>query len=758
MTLPTQSDQEVISKARNALRQEDYAEAERLLTPLRDRLGSDSLVLSSLALAALGLGRPQDAEKLFERLEKLMPQSFETVMNLGFSQLQQGKLQEGVATLRRAKMSGAANFGLFSALGKALVKLYRYEEAVPELYRALDYQSDNADIRRMLSSILKELGRDKEAIAALEILLRDHPQDAILHTNIAHSHFNIDNKASALRHYLVALHLDSELEGAWSGFIRVIDSLQLSKPEPLLEKTVEKGFQSKACNIKELSRACAKLLIVNPEFSPLLSVKLEKPERKPDVLVQKLKDPAFLAVLNRPIWIAYLRNTVTNRLEVELLLRDLRHAFLLFEQDHADTETRPNGYLDLLAALAVAQFRCEYVSWETEEEQAFLAALSPRLVSSLLSGQQPAAPAIALWASYRPLHRESWADKLLSYNWPRALGKLLTVQVKEPAYEERIKPDIPSLSPISDAVSEAVQGQYEENPYPRLTQVVKPVGKIRFDRLLRQMLPYARPFPVTHKGKFDILIAGCGTGGPVFSFGGVIKDASCLAVDLSKASLAVAKRLAEENGVDYADFMQGDILELGQLERKFHLVQCSGVLHHMRDPLEGWRILRGLLRPDGYMMISVYSRIARQILEPARALIQEQGYTEDKESIRAFRKQILERDHNDPIKDIMRFNDFFNMSDCRDLMFHRQEHVFDLLQIRDALEELDLEFLGFQQRDPEVFSQYLKMFPDDKHGASLENWHEFETRNPLTFLYMYHFALAPKSDATRPDAEGGKGQ
>ncbi len=38
---------------------------------------------------------------------------------------------------------------------------------------------------------------------------------------------------------------------------------------------------------------------------------------------------------------------------------------------------------------------------------------------------------------------------------------------------------------------------------------------------------------------------------------------------------------------------------LGGLGRQFDLIECVGVLHHLGDPLAGWRVLVSLLKPGG---------------------------------------------------------------------------------------------------------------------------------------------------------------
>ena len=53
--------------------------------------------------------------------------------------------------------------------------------------------------------------------------------------------------------------------------------------------------------------------------------------------------------------------------------------------------------------------------------------------------------------------------------------------------------------------------------------------------------------------------------------------------------------------------MQADILNLDQLNQDFDIIESSGVLHHMDEPLIGWKSLTDILKPGGLMNIGLYS-------------------------------------------------------------------------------------------------------------------------------------------------------
>ena len=58
--------------------------------------------------------------------------------------------------------------------------------------------------------------------------------------------------------------------------------------------------------------------------------------------------------------------------------------------------------------------------------------------------------------------------------------------------------------------------------------------------------------------------------------------------------------------------MQADILDMNELDSDFDIIESSGVIHHMQNPLLGWKILTRLLKVGGLMNIGLYSKIARR--------------------------------------------------------------------------------------------------------------------------------------------------
>jgi hypothetical protein len=170
------------------------------------------------------------------------------------------------------------------------------------------------------------------------------------------------------------------------------------------------------------------------------------------------------------------------------------------------------------------------------------------------------------------------------------------------------------------------------------------------------------------------------------------------------------------------------------------MIQSAGVLHHLGDPWAGFRVLLSLLRPGGVMYLAFYSEIARRDIVAARAWIAERGFGATPADIRACRSELMARD---ALKNVALFNDFFTVSECRDLLFHPQEHRMTLRQIKEGLAASGAQFLGFEL-DMHTTQQYTARFSDKM--LDLDCWHAFEQDRLYTFAGMYRFWIQKPGD------------
>lgn len=376
-------------------------------------------------------------------------------------------------------------------------------------------------------------------------------------------------------------------------------------------------------------------------------------------------------------------------------------------------------HVPLLCAIAEHCFYNEYAWYETPEEK--------RLVDSLTPGD---AARIALLACYRPLSARPEAADWLAAHRTGPLENILRTQVKNHLEEQAIKDSLQSFFPIQEKTSQAVQAMYEENPYPRWHSVDLP----------------GLTYPDV---KLDWLTAGCGTGRPLTQLAIAFPNAAITAVDLSRTSLAYAIRKTREHGLTQIDFRHGDILDVSRLGRQFDFIESSGVLHHMKDPVAGWKALLSCLKPGGRMQIGLYSKLAREAVIRTRDYIEKKGYAADIDGIRQLRRDMLSLPDSDPLKRIAQQRDFYATSECRDLVFHIQEYNYTLPEIAAILDELGLTFLGFKASS-QIQSLYREKYPADPAQTDLSNWDALEHAYPAMFAGMYKFFCCRKDETAIP--------
>jgi SAM-dependent methyltransferase len=450
--------------------------------------------------------------------------------------------------------------------------------------------------------------------------------------------------------------------------------------------------------------------------------------RRPSV-AELFGAPGIAAVANDVFLCCALETTRLSGLSVERFLTHVRWALLQIATDAASTFAGIEpSVLNFCSALAQQNFINEYVYAQSDEEVRQVTALRDLLQENLCVASFIPPFLLAIVAAYVPLHTLPNAESLPQMEWPNVLAGLIRQQLLEPFEEARDRDAIPALTAIAER-SAPVRRMYEENPYPRWTMLPK-------DALPEYGDSAASDVVSGGVGAADILVAGCGTGSKAIRTALFHPNAKILAIDMSLASLAYAQRKAREMNVRNIEFAQADIMNLGSIGRSFDRIEVIGVLHHLADPLAGWRILLSLLRPGGVMLVGLYSVTARRGINAARTFVSERGYLPTADGIRACRQELIR--HEALGKELDSFNDFFTMSECRDLLFHVMEHQFTIARIKAFVTEQRLSFLGFNI-DKANLDKFQRQFPGADALVDLDRWERFEAANPRTFVQTYLF-------------------
>ncbi len=428
--------------------------------------------------------------------------------------------------------------------------------------------------------------------------------------------------------------------------------------------------------------------------------------------------------------------------EPELTLQSLRR-FLLHD---ATSPALPSKAMTQLAvALSYPCFASDYAWYRDADEDAQVDSLKTDLSAlteaALLDERRWFQ--LAVLACYEPLSQLPQSGALLTaapHSQRADFTRLLRAQIIEPQAEAALRAQIQQLGAIDDPVSLAVRAQYEASPFPRWqTQPNWLPG--RGDRSQLRLLPALLQHPAPR-----ILVAGCGTGKHPIATAMSYPQAEVLAIDLSLSSLAYAQRKSDELGLRNLRFLRADLLSCADLETRFDAIESMGVLHHLADPRRGLRALLAVLKPRGWLRLGLYSATARRDITALREQTATATIEPTPKGLRAFRWGVLHSQHEPRSRFVASVPDFFNLHECRDLLFHVQEHVFTLPAIEQLLGEVGLVLRRFELPSEVPFAHYRRMFPGDVEMTDLQNWAQLEQRYPDTFIAMYQFWTQRRSD------------
>jgi hypothetical protein len=146
------------------------------------------------------------------------------------------------------------------------------------------------------------------------------------------------------------------------------------------------------------------------------------------------------------------------------------------------------------------------------------------------------------------------------------------------------------------------------------------------------------------------------------------------------------------------------------------------------------------------MKIALYSETARKQVISFRQLMAQTKQQSGKDlDQRLLRQALLMNQIPGDWDDIINSNDFFSMSNCRDLIFHEQEHQFTPNKISNLLASNQLNFVGMlpTTRAQQAFETTIGKL--NGHNT-LENWDKVEQKEQDIFSGMYQFYCSKQSN------------
>lgn len=686
------SAQKKFGAAVNAIKRNSLIEAETLLAQTISEDETFHAAWMQLGLVWTKMGRDTEAVDAFRMSVSLDGKNIDGLYNLGRALIKTGQENEGLSMMNQASEL-SDNPEIAISLGNTYQKMMDYKKSSFFYLKAYQKDKNSPELIQSLSvSLFQEGDTSRAVLLARDLLLK----------------FPNNEKYKALYAELMNKWAQAEFD---------------DKTKKALEICLEQDF----IRHRNLAPAWCGIFLTDPSLEILRNF----PHLKPDEInIEKLS-----IALKSPFVCAGLRRIIIANAPIENILMHIRRYFVTHWESYTSW---PRGVLDFLSALAVQCWYNDFIYFETPDDKQKLQTLITRLTDiSFISKKitEDDSKLLALACCFKPLYEILPLDKKIEFSasCKKTMAPLIKAQFDNPKYESGLIPKIKSFTEIEDLTSKAVQKMYESRPYPRWTSVNSTKASESLKRISQNI---------------EILVAGCGTGQEPCLYASVLPEAKITAIDLSRSSIAYGMRMAEELGyLDRITFLHGDLMKVGELHKKFDYVVSSGVLHHLKEPEKGLAAILSTLKEGGKMSLSLYSKHARDIiLNPASDYIREKNYSSSLDDIRQFRQDIFKLSPTDPRTFCSKAGDFFNLSECNDLLFHVQEHryTFPLIQEMADRHGLAPYHVSLSAQKKKDFSE---MFPDG-HIADLDLMDKYEQKYPDAFAEMYKVYFSRKGNNT----------
>ena len=683
----------------------------------------DAFNCFNLGMALQRQGKTEKAIEYINKAISIKPDFAEAYINLGNALKELGKLEQSVEAYKEAIATKPDYAEAYNNMGNALRELGKLKEAIEAYKKALSIKPNYAEAYNNIGVTSQNQGNLNEAIEAYKKALSIMPDYAEAHNNTGLAFQHQGKLDEAIEAYKKALAIKPNAAEAYDNMANALTRVRFTEPDKDLQKTIISILDRKTyARPSDIASAAISLL----KFEPTLQKHLKLGDD--DKIVSPLDVISDLCEL--PLLLKLMSVCPLPDLEVEGLLKNLRCAILSNILSLKEVSAELIGFQ---SALALQCFTNEYIYNPSEEEEKILQSLEASVIKDLKNKDQPSPQVILALASYKALNKYDWCNLLVVTD---DIHEVFSRQVNEPDHELKLKKQFPILEEITDSISSKVRAQYEESPYPRWVNLRLSLKPLSISNVVDEIKLKLHDTKITEVEEPEILVAGCGTGQDSIGTATRFKSSKILAFDLSLSSLAYAKRKTEELAIENIEYMQADILDLGKLNKQFDIIESAGVLHHMDNPMAGWKVLVDCLKPGGLMKIGLYSKVARQHIVKIKDEISETGIGSNNPEMKSFR-DIISKSDKEHHELITNSADFYSLSTLKDLLFHVQEHKFTISQIKNCLDELGLKFCGFETQ--KILLNFQKTNKKNSDAYDLDKWKTYEEANPKAFTGMYQF-------------------
>jgi len=198
----------------------------------------------------------------------------------------------------------------------------------------------------------------------------------------------------------------------------------------------------------------------------------------------------------------------------------------------------------------------------------------------------------------------------------------------------------------------------------------------------------------------DILVAGCGTW-QAAKYAVCRPEARVTGIDVSTTSLDRTEQLKRKYNLTNLETEQRSIEEVDGLARRFDLIVCTGVLHHLADPDAGLRALRSVLKPEGVIYLMVYAPYGRSGIYMLQEYCRRLGIGTSVGEINDLVSVVEALPRHHPLMLILSASrDFQNADAIADALLNPRDRSYSVPELLDAVTANGLSFVRWYWQAP----------------------------------------------------------
>jgi SAM-dependent methyltransferase len=254
--------------------------------------------------------------------------------------------------------------------------------------------------------------------------------------------------------------------------------------------------------------------------------------------------------------------------------------------------------------------------------------------------------------------------------------------------------------PASAQIAAEVQDFYERYPYPPPRDSLDSYRQ-RWQDGQRRRADFHLFWPrKSYREDCSILIAGCGTS-QAAKYALRWPAARVTGIDFSETSVRHTAQLKDRYQLENLAVHQLPLERAGDLGMRFDQIVCTGVLHHLPDPLAGLSALRNVLKADGAMQLMLYAPYGRSGVYMLQEFCRRVGVRATDSGIRELIAALGALPAGHPLQALLRDSPDFRSEDAlADALLHPQDRAYSVPQLFDFLTRGGLTFGRWLRQAP----------------------------------------------------------